>query len=536
MHEDGYEVPMKSPIQYLLRSLLLAMCVIAFTPVLQAKTIRYPAYERHVPGAKLTKYERKVLHAVRQWSKKKKQSLHSDTRLGKVAKTMARLTASKTPNLDNQEARHIAYRQGITDGQIAHIITQGKDSSVSISALLSELERTLSHVDMTHMGVAIIRKNQVVTTALILSRRLVKLSPVRSYTRTGQTAYLRGRFFQKGPARHVQNAQIALTMPDGKVVKQKLQVVERKFQLPILSGDLPGVMQAQIIVNRGLGPEVAALFPLGVERTPWAPTQNHKRDIENSMESEPALASLILGARKAQGLNLPAHSSLLAQIARAHARDMRENGFFAHVSARTGDVTHRLSQFQVSYVVALENIASAPGPDDIMQEWMNSPSHRANLLTPGITTFGVGISESTDSPDTPMLAVAVMVKQEETADTSTLRDLTRKRLNEERRRHGLEQLPTDAKLDALAQKHSQTVANQQAKKDANDWEADVEQWVLDQAGKADSALGIYHSTTVDVVLQAEHRLAKFKRVGIGIVRDPKNVTAPMWITLMWMAE
>ena len=96
---------------------------------------------------------------------------------------------------------------------------------------------------------------------------------------------------------------------------------------------------------------------------------------------------------------------------------MRENKFFAHVSERTGDVTHRLSQFQVAYVVALENIASASGPDDIMQEWMNSPSHRANLLSPAITTFGVGISENPDNPDAPMLAVVVLVQQEESADT-----------------------------------------------------------------------------------------------------------------------
>ena len=527
---------MKSARTYWHWSLLLALCVTALPKNAEAKPIRYPAYERHIPGAKLSKYERKVFHAVRTWSKDKKQRLRYDPRLGKVAKAMARLTASNIPAIDHHELRRIAYRQGLTDGQIAHVITQGKDSRNSIAALLEELNRSLSHVDMTHLGVAIIRKDKIVTTALVLSRRLVKLSPIRSYARTEQTAYLRGRFFQKGPARNIQALEIALTMPSGKVLKQNLQVVDRKFQLPIMVGPQPGVMQAQIIVNRGKGPEVAALFPLGIEHTPWAPTQTLKSELDETMESEPALASLILGARKAQGLNLPAHSSLLAQIARAHAKDMRDHQFFAHVSARTGDVTHRLSEFQVSYVVALENIASATGPDDIMQEWMNSPSHRANLLSPDITTFGVGISENLDNPDGSMLAVAVLVKQEETADTQTLRQLTRERLNQERLRLGLEQLPADRQLDALAQKHSLQVAREHEGKSPESWDADVEEWVLDPSGKADSAMGVYHSTTVDVVLQAEHRLASFKRVGIGIVKDPKNRAAPMWITLMWLAE
>ena len=68
------------------------------------------------------------------------------------------------------------------------------------------------------------------------------------------------------------------------------------------------------------------------------------------------------------------------------------------------------------------------------------------------------------------------------------------------------------------------------------WDSDVEEWVLDAQGQADSALGIYRSTTVDVVLQAEHRLASFTRLGIGITKDPKDLNAPMWITLVWQAE
>ena len=396
---------------FTLRGLLLVAFVLGLGAPVAAKTVRYPAYERYVPGTKLNKYERSVLRAVRQWSKQKKQRLTYDPRLGKVAKSLAHRTAGATQPLDKNEARRLAYQQGLTDGQIAHVVTQATTSARSIEALVKELDRSLQHVDMTHLGVATIRKNKVVTTALILSRRLVKLSPLRSFSQAQKTVYLRGRFFERGSASEVKQAHVALTLPSGKVARHKLQVVDKKFQLPILTGNTAGVLQAQIIVERGHGPEVAALFPVGINREPWPLTPTSKSELDHSMQSEPALASLILGARKAQGLNLPAHSSLLAEVARSHADDMRENKFFAHVSERTGDVTHRLSQFQVAYVVALENIASASGPDDIMQEWMNSPSHRANLLSPAITTFGVGISENPDNPEAPMLAVVVLVQQ-----------------------------------------------------------------------------------------------------------------------------
>ena len=94
----------------------------------------------------------------------------------------------------------------------------------------------------------------------------------------------------------------------------------------------------------------------------------------------------------------------------------------------------------------------------------------------------------------------------------------------------------DQKLDALAQKRSQEVAQKHRAPAQEKWDADVEEWVIDTRGKADSALGIYRSTTVDVVLQAEHRLASFTRVGIGITKNTQDLSAPMWITLMWMAE
>ena len=105
--------------------------------------------------------------------------------------------------LDKNEARRLAYQQGLTDGQIAHVVTQATTSARSIEALVKELDRSLQHVDMTHLGVATIRKNKVVTTALILSRRLVKLSPLRSFSQAQKTVYLRGRFFERGSASEV---------------------------------------------------------------------------------------------------------------------------------------------------------------------------------------------------------------------------------------------------------------------------------------------------------------------------------------------
>jgi len=84
-----------------------------------------------------------------------------------------------------------------------------------------------------------------------------------------------------------------------------------------------------------------------------------------------------------------------ADVARNHSEDMRAHQFFDHVSATTGlDPFQRLKQKNITYTLAGENIAAGfPDAIEAFHSWMNSASHRKNVLEKDFTQLGVGVTK-----------------------------------------------------------------------------------------------------------------------------------------------
>lgn len=93
--------------------------------------------------------------------------------------------------------------------------------------------------------------------------------------------------------------------------------------------------------------------------------------------------------RVAHGLRPLSYVGKLRAAARTHSADMMRRGYFAH-----GSFGRRLNGFGVHARVVGENLAWGTGvygtPPTIVQEWLASPEHRANLLRPGFRWIGVG--------------------------------------------------------------------------------------------------------------------------------------------------
>ena len=72
----------------------------------------------------------------------------------------------------------------------------------------------------------------------------------------------------------------------------------------------------------------------------------------------------------------------LQQAALVHSTDMANNNFFAHQSATNGTtLRERVPAAGYNYSVAGENIAAGQtSVQDVVQSWMNSPSHCANTM------------------------------------------------------------------------------------------------------------------------------------------------------------
>ncbi len=85
----------------------------------------------------------------------------------------------------------------------------------------------------------------------------------------------------------------------------------------------------------------------------------------------------------------------LALAAQRHAEDMAANGYFDHTSQDGRDFGQRASDAGYTGSPRGENIAQGQqSPESVMESWMNSPGHRANILSEGSNEIGVGFAES----------------------------------------------------------------------------------------------------------------------------------------------
>ena len=92
----------------------------------------------------------------------------------------------------------------------------------------------------------------------------------------------------------------------------------------------------------------------------------------------------------------------LINIARAHSDDMLERHYFSHVSPDGKSIQDRVAPaYSRSLSRAGENIWGGHGYDYsdstlmarvIVDSWMASPGHRANILNPNYNYMGVGVS------------------------------------------------------------------------------------------------------------------------------------------------
>ncbi|MNP03408.1 Cysteine-rich secretory protein family protein [compost metagenome] len=79
-------------------------------------------------------------------------------------------------------------------------------------------------------------------------------------------------------------------------------------------------------------------------------------------------------------------------MAMAKAKDMYDNNYFDHQSPTYGSPFDMMKAFGISYSSAGENIAKGQkSAEEVMNQWMNSPGHRANILNSSFTEIGIAL-------------------------------------------------------------------------------------------------------------------------------------------------
>lgn len=106
---------------------------------------------------------------------------------------------------------------------------------------------------------------------------------------------------------------------------------------------------------------------------------------------EARMLEMVNAERTAQGLRPLQADPALAEVARAHSRDMFARSYFSHTNPEGLEPFDRMRQARAPYLVAGENLALAQTLPSAHQGLMNSPGHRANILLPRYGRVGIGV-------------------------------------------------------------------------------------------------------------------------------------------------
>ena len=127
------------------------------------------------------------------------------------------------------------------------------------------------------------------------------------------------------------------------------------------------------------------------DETPDNGTDQTPEDNTGSMQGDFAsqVAALVNTERAKYGLSALTVDTRVQQAALVRAKETAQS--FSHTRPNGSSFSTALTEAGVSYRTAGENIAyGQTTPQQVMNAWMNSSGHRANILNANYTTIGVG--------------------------------------------------------------------------------------------------------------------------------------------------
>lgn len=123
------------------------------------------------------------------------------------------------------------------------------------------------------------------------------------------------------------------------------------------------------------------IYPGQKLNVPAKATQNEEQEVIRLVNVERAKA----------GLPALKYDWELARVAEHKSQDMHDKKYFDHNSPTYGSPFTMMKNYGIKYTAAGENIAKGQTtPQQVVNAWMNSEGHRANILNKNFTHIGVG--------------------------------------------------------------------------------------------------------------------------------------------------
>ena len=111
-------------------------------------------------------------------------------------------------------------------------------------------------------------------------------------------------------------------------------------------------------------------------------------------QEEEETLKLVNEYRKQNGLEELQPLFKLQEVSKIKAKDLVENEYFSHTSEKLGTPFEMLKANEVDYDIAGENLAGNMTSKKAVESWINSKTHRENILEEKFNYTGVCVIES----------------------------------------------------------------------------------------------------------------------------------------------
>ena len=134
---------------------------------------------------------------------------------------------------------------------------------------------------------------------------------------------------------------------------------------------------------------LAAAMPVFAAAQWYPPTPDQRAG--NLQEATGQIFAMANEARAQAGVGRLEWDPALAAAALQHCQRMAAEGPIAHQYGGEPDLSARAAQAGAHFSVIEENVALGPSAAEIHEAWMESPGHRANLLSPEVDRVGIAV-------------------------------------------------------------------------------------------------------------------------------------------------
>jgi uncharacterized protein YkwD len=266
--------------------------------------------------------------------------------------------------------------------------TAGADGEIR-AQLAKEIPEILKAGPIARMGVGVARSGGLMSVVVGMQEAHVALAPVPRQLPRGGAATIEGKLVGRYKA-----ARVVITAPDGRVSEQEPPSPAGRVRGQVTCA-ADGRYQVEVTAEDASGTAVLANFPVycGVAPPAVAPRGAGTRPGGVTAEAaEQAVLALVNRDRAAARAPAVAWDEHLAEVARAHSRDMAEHDFVGHVSPRTGTALDRVHRAGLTPELILENVGRAYSAQEAEAGFMSSPGHRANVVESRARKIGVGVA------------------------------------------------------------------------------------------------------------------------------------------------